>query len=300
MNKKSFLLAIVAITTGCGGSDNSSPVTTEVSPTPPPVAAAAPASTPQPGIDSMLGIPSLYLSVTRATLDLTFYRNSTGPRPGDQCGQSGSQQITVDGAPWTAQANLPAGKHTLTGRFEKCRFSGPMEDIMLNGSVDMVYEGTAPENVAAVLTTKAFSLSGFGSDALPMYTFQVDGPAVYFVERTQNESRFRTDLRPGASLTNSKNTNRIDFVGGRYALTFITPSNPMSQAEEFLEVVLEFNGVRYRLDGRMEWFNSETRNVTCTGEVRITDGDGGLVARKYCTAGGRTESELLKPLPVFW
>jgi hypothetical protein len=133
-----------------------------------------------------------------------------------------------------------------------------------------------------------------------MYTFQVDGPAVYFVERTQNESRSRTDLRPGASLTNSKNTNRIDFVGGRYTLTFITPSNPMSQAEEFLEVVLEFNGVRYRLDGRMEWFNSETRNVTCTGEVRITDGDGGLVARKYCTAGGRTESELLKPLPVFW
>jgi hypothetical protein len=247
----------------------------------------------------MMGIPSLYFSVTRATLDRAFYQSSTAFKPGDQCGLSGSQQITVDGAPWNA-GPLPAGKHTLAARFESCRFSGPMEDIMLNGSVDMVYEGTAPENVAAVLTAKAFSLSGFGSDALPMYTFQVDGPAVYLVERTQNGSRYRSDFRPGGSLTNSKNANRIDFVGGRHTLTYISPSNPMSSAEEFLEVALEFNGARYILDGRMEWFNSETRNATCTGEVRITDGGGGLVARKYCPAGGRVEYELLKPLPVFW
>jgi len=167
-----------------------------------------------------------------------------------------------------------------------------MQDLVLKGSVELVYEMSASENVSATVTMKQFA-----ADTL-LPGLLADGPASYTIERSAQVGKNVLDLRPGATLTNAETTNRIDFVGGRYAYVNDTSADPTIDTEEYVGVILDFNGVRYLLDGSVVMRNSGL-SWSCTGEVRITDGNGGLAARKYCAAG-RTEYELIKPIPLFY
>jgi hypothetical protein len=196
----------------------------------------------------------------------------------------------LDGVPWYTL--FPAGIHTLTAQFDSCKFSGPMQDLLLKGSVEIAYEMSAPENVSATVTMKQFT-----ADTL-LPGLLADGPAFYAIENSAQVGKSLVDLRPGATLTNAATTNRIDFVGGRYTYVSDKSADPTTDTSEYAGVILDFNGVRYLLDGRIV-ARSSGSTWNCTGEVRITDSNGGLAARRYCAAG-RIEYELIKPIPLFY
>jgi hypothetical protein len=185
-----------------------------------------------------LDVPSHYLAIASATLSLDLYYASQ--RGSNECPTSGSQQVVVDGVPWTT----------------------------------------------ADATLRQFSVG-----------LLLDGPTSFTIEQPEpgRVSRRVIDLRPGATLTSPATTMRIGFLGGRYSLTS-DRTGPTRDTEEYLEVTLDFNGVRYVLAGRQ--IHAGPTGTCEEGEIRITDGNGALLARTFCS-GGRTEFELLKPIPAF-
>lgn len=276
---------------GGGGADTSPPNAPVAAQTPAPPQRSQEEEAAIAAVDSLLNSPMTHLTTASATLDWTIYF-----APNSRCGIGGTQQITLDGTPWNGQRNFSPGKHALTARFEVCTFAGPFDDIVLNGSVEMVYEASETRNVSAVLTTKAFSYSLAG--------VVIDGPASYSIESEQGARRYRNDLREGGSLINPANMNRVDFISGQYTLAF-PDASPWNNSVEYLSVVLDYNAIRYVLDGRIDWSYDDPRTIhprltTCAGEVRITDGNGGLVARRYCSQDGPYNYEILKPVPSFW
>jgi hypothetical protein len=208
-----------------------------------------------------------------------------GSRARNECPISGFQQILLDGAAWTAR--FPVGKHTLAAQFQSCKFAGPMQDLLLNGSVEMVYEMSDIENVSAVLTFRQFT-ADLGLVA--------EGPATYVLEKSAQAERMLVDLRAGAALTNPETTKRVDFLSGRYSWT-IDRAEPKREILEYAGVTLDLNGVRYVISGRQTYLGS--RGDCEEGEIRITDGNGALVGRQYCAAG-RSKYEVLKSIPSFW
>ena len=293
--RRSATLVTVLLTMGlaaCGGGDGGSDAAPAAASPPPSAPPPAPADSAQrlaaiAAVDSLLRTPSEYLQLASVTAGwdymYSFYASS-------QCPLSGFRQILLDGAPWYIR--LPTGRHTLSAQFDSCKFSGPMADLLLKGSAEAVYEMPAPENVSATVTMTQFTEDTYGPGLL------ADGPASYTIERSSNVYKSLIDLRPGATLTDSASTNRIAFVGGRYTYVSDRSANPGTDTQELVGVILDFNGVRYLLDGRIV-ASSSGSTWTCTGEVRITDSNGGLAARKYCAAD-RTEYEIIKPIPLFY
>ncbi len=294
MLRITIVAAALAVTglTACGGGGADTPRNEPVAaPTPAPPQRSPEELAAIAAVDSLLNSPMTHLTTASATLDWTIYF-----APNSRCGIGGTQQITLDGTPWNGQKNFSPGKHALTARFEGCTFAGPFDDIVLNGSVEMVYEASESRNVSAVLTTKAFSWLAEG--------VVIDGPASYSIESEQGARRYRNDLRAGGNLINPANMNRIDFISGQYTSAF-TDAGPSSNSMEYVSVVLDYNAIRYVLDGRIDWSYDDPRTMhprltTCKGEVRITDGNGGLVARRYCSQDGPYNYEILKPVLSFW
>ena len=122
-----------------------------------------------------------------------------------------------------------------------------------------------------------------------------EGPATYVLEKSAQAERRFVDLRAGAALTTPKTAKRVDFLSGRYSWT-IDRDEPTRETLEYAGVTLDFNGDRYVISGRQTYLGP--RGNCEHGEIRITDGNGALVGRRYCAAG--TEYEVLKAIPSFW
>lgn len=284
-----LVLAIAA----CGGGDGGGQAAATVAQPP---AASPPPATDSPerlaaiaAVGSLLNVPRHYLTLASETVS-SHYSYSWPYRATSQCPGSGAKQILVDGLPWYGL--FPTGTHTLAAAFDSCSFAGPFQDLLLNGGVDMVYQMSAPESVSATLTMKQFSADGLLPGLL------ADGPASYTIEQSVKAGKRLVDLRPGATLTSVETTDRIEFLGGRYASVSDSSADPTIDTEEYVGVTLDFDGVRYLLDGRLTIRNSGSTS-TCNGEVRITDNSGALVARKYCGAN-YIEHELVKAIPMFY
>lgn len=282
----------LGVLAACGGDGDSGamPADTSAPGTPTPEAINASVVT-----GTLMRLPSEYQATAAAALEW-FFVSPLVFRAGNQCQLAGTHHIHVDGVAWPGK--LAAGMHKVAARFDRCRFTGPWEDVVFNGNVDVAYDGTDGRNVAATV-----SMTGFSSFENWVVA---DGPATYSIAESSSSSQTATssrqtaiEFKPGAVMTNSATTNRVEFFGGRYNTSGNRDASSSEVTQDFLSIVMELNGVRYTVDGRII-HRYQAQTSPCTGEVRIADGNGSLVARTYCTEDGMQRSELLKPVTVSW
>jgi hypothetical protein len=236
--------------------------------------------------ESIAVLPAEHLRIAGATIRATVLPG------GIDCGISGTRAISIDGV--AAGGVAPAGRQHLEARFDRCRSAGPLNDVELSGAVRMTYEAWAQDNVTADLT-----MQGFALHVIPDYSVVGDGPVGYRQEESALMYREQIDFFPGAALWNPVTKRRVDFIGGRYATGGSRRDGASGAAtgyEEYEQVTLDVNGVRHVIDGRIVWIDPDLRTSHCSGQVRVTDGNGNFVARRYCERGVQ-KHELLKPLP---
>lgn len=154
---RSTALVTVLLTmslSSCGGGDSGSQANSAS--LPPPLATESPAQLAAiAAFSSPLNTPSHFLTAASATLSWDYMY--AGSRARNECPISGFQQILLDGAAWTAR--FPVGKHTLAAQFQSCKFAGPMQDLLLSGSVEMA-------DLERLLAAR-LSMGGFKLNAAP-------------------------------------------------------------------------------------------------------------------------------------